>query len=474
MLNCTVSENTTDVDGGAGIHNGPSVWGGTTNTTIYMDHCTVAFNTGGGSSRGVENMGVFSSQNSIFAGNGTNDFSGVLNSQGYNLIQNASGCKITNSAPGDIFGADPLLGPLQDNGGPTWTCALLPGSPCIDQGTSGGLTTDQRGVPRPFDVPTIPNAGDGSDIGAFEYSPLRLVCPAVIVVEFLNETGAPATFAASVTDDCAPVSTVFTPPSGSMFPIGVSSVQVQAEDPCGSSAQCTFNVSVLGARGVMSNVLAQLVIVRAAATNRADQKDLDETIADLTEALGTDHRSAPLWLDETHVCRGNGWRAFYNPKDAVQALKEIIKRKKSGIPDATAQNLLDRLVKADRLLAVVSIQDAANASANPGKIAKDLKEVTKGDQAAAAGKPAEAIQHYWHAWNQAVRLKLNVVPDAASGKMHLEFRGTGSQAYAIQASTNLVDWLTVGSCTADAAGKVEFTDPDAKKYPARFYRVVEQ
>jgi len=48
--------------------------------------------------------------------------------------------------------------------------ALLWGSPAIDEGKSFGLTTDQRGAPRPFDFPFITNApgGDGSDIGAYE------------------------------------------------------------------------------------------------------------------------------------------------------------------------------------------------------------------------------------------------------------------------------------------------------------------
>jgi len=63
-----------------------------------------------------------------------------------------------------------LLGPLQDNGGPTWTHALLPGSPAIDQGSSTGLPFDQRGVNRPYDVLTVPNAADGSDIGAYEFA----------------------------------------------------------------------------------------------------------------------------------------------------------------------------------------------------------------------------------------------------------------------------------------------------------------
>ena len=56
---------------------------------------------------------------------------------------------------------NPLLGPLQDNGGPTWTHALLPGSPAIDAGARPGRhLTDQRGFSR--------DVGHGPDIGAFE------------------------------------------------------------------------------------------------------------------------------------------------------------------------------------------------------------------------------------------------------------------------------------------------------------------
>ena len=54
---------------------------------------------------------------------------------------------------------DPRLGPLQDNGGPTPTHALLLGSPAIDA-SSACPATDQRGVTRP--------QGAGCDIGAFE------------------------------------------------------------------------------------------------------------------------------------------------------------------------------------------------------------------------------------------------------------------------------------------------------------------
>ena len=59
---------------------------------------------------------------------------------------------------------------MQDNGGPTFTRALLSGSPALDKGIASGMTLDQRGFVRPSDDPAIANrnGGDGSDIGAFE------------------------------------------------------------------------------------------------------------------------------------------------------------------------------------------------------------------------------------------------------------------------------------------------------------------
>jgi len=86
---------------------------------------------------------------------------GQLTSLGHNLIGVIRSGLVTQES--DIIGVDPLLAPLADNGGPTLTHALLPGSPAIDAGTdlSGeGILTDQRGVARPQ---------QGTyDIGSFE------------------------------------------------------------------------------------------------------------------------------------------------------------------------------------------------------------------------------------------------------------------------------------------------------------------
>jgi hypothetical protein len=108
------------------------------------------------------------------------DLAGSFTSGGYNLVGVADGSDgFTGSLNGDRVGStnspiNPLLGPLQDNGGSTLTHALLHGSPAIDQGNSFHIHTDQRGHHRPHKYPSIPDApgGDGSDIGALELDAL--------------------------------------------------------------------------------------------------------------------------------------------------------------------------------------------------------------------------------------------------------------------------------------------------------------
>jgi CSLREA domain-containing protein len=134
-----------------------------------------------GAGGGVFNQetGTVNAQNTLIAdntaggGGSAPDFAGVLTSFGYNLLENTSGASVVGTATGNIFGQDPLLDPiLRNNGGPTRTHALRVGSPAIDKGSAvfPTVSADQRGLPRPFDFPAIPNAtgGNGSDIGAFE------------------------------------------------------------------------------------------------------------------------------------------------------------------------------------------------------------------------------------------------------------------------------------------------------------------
>ena len=90
---------------------------------------------------------------------------------GFSLIGDTAGnVTLTESPAGSILlNADPQLGPLADNGGPTQTMLPALTSPAIDAGIANGLTTDQRGLPRTIATTFTPSAGsDGTDIGAVE------------------------------------------------------------------------------------------------------------------------------------------------------------------------------------------------------------------------------------------------------------------------------------------------------------------
>ncbi len=169
ITNSTVSGNTANVLGG-GIYI-------VTGASIELTNVTVSGNSAGADGGGIYNSPANGSvasielKNTIVAKNlAGGNCAGAIISAGHNL-EDADSCGF--SATGDVPNADPLLGPLADNGGPTPTHALLAGSPAIDAGDSAGCpAADQRGVARPLD-----GDGDGSaacDIGAYEAEgPLR-------------------------------------------------------------------------------------------------------------------------------------------------------------------------------------------------------------------------------------------------------------------------------------------------------------
>jgi hypothetical protein len=146
LVNSTVTQNKVDSDGWASGTGGIK----TTSTTTITNSTIV------GSAQGIEIHGPLTLRNSIIQG-----LNGTISSSGYNLIIYSAGG--SGYVPSDILNVDPMLGPLQNNGGPTQTMALLPGSPAIDSGTNQGAPEwDQRG-------PGFPRIVNGTiDRGAFE------------------------------------------------------------------------------------------------------------------------------------------------------------------------------------------------------------------------------------------------------------------------------------------------------------------
>ena len=184
IVNSTVSGNTAAADGG-----------GTSNDdTLTITNSTFSGNLSGEFGGACMNVGTMRIVNSTLSGNSALSFgAGVMNSSmlqigntilkrgtsganidstgtvtslGYNVCSDNGGGVLTG--PGDQINTDPLLGPLQDNGGPTFTHALLPNSPAIDAGDPSFASPpffDQRG-------PGFDRVVNGRvDIGSFEVQP---------------------------------------------------------------------------------------------------------------------------------------------------------------------------------------------------------------------------------------------------------------------------------------------------------------
>ncbi|HUG13413.1 MAG TPA: choice-of-anchor Q domain-containing protein [Thermomicrobiales bacterium] len=160
VTNSTVSGNTAAESGG-GLYNGG---------TLTLTHGTISDNSANIAGGGIYNENTLILHGTLVAGNtapaGPDLNGAVTTDHGYNLIgddSDMSGLTGATNQLGD--GANPIdqmLGPLQDNGGPTETMALLPGSPALNviPPASCTLDVDQRGVERP--------SGAGCDVGAFE------------------------------------------------------------------------------------------------------------------------------------------------------------------------------------------------------------------------------------------------------------------------------------------------------------------
>lgn len=179
VVNSTITGNDAGTGGGIQFGDQSSVPFTLTDSTVTGNEAV----NGGGVQRGLISYSSDSPldvSSSIVAANtasGTDpDFYEIPSTTGTLTIGNAllgdvSGVTYTPDPVGsNIVGANPQLGPLTNNGGPTETMLPAPTSPAINAGLANGLTTDQRGDARTVAYPGVPNShgSDGTDIGAAE------------------------------------------------------------------------------------------------------------------------------------------------------------------------------------------------------------------------------------------------------------------------------------------------------------------
>ncbi|WP_412063016.1 choice-of-anchor Q domain-containing protein [Rubrivirga sp. IMCC45206] len=140
----TLAENRASTEGGGLYNDHP---GGGATSPVSLRSTLVADNHLGGPSAVPDPP---TGEPNLFGGYDTN---------GNNLIGTVPAASTFDPRTDDLVGVDPQLGPLADNGGPTQTAALAPGSPALDTGDTT-FAFDQRGFLR--------SGGGADDIGSFE------------------------------------------------------------------------------------------------------------------------------------------------------------------------------------------------------------------------------------------------------------------------------------------------------------------
>ena len=279
LTNSTVSGNTA-TNASGGIYN---VFGALTITNSTVSANTSTNSSGGG----IYNAGTARLTNTIVARNRATadpDVGGMaFDSEGNNLIGNTGGS--TGWSASDLLNQQkPLLGPLQNNGGPTNTLALWPGSPAIDAADNDRCpAVDQRGITR--------KDGDGDrtvicDIGAYERSDLSSpkvssTTPPTGATGVKRRTNLTAAFSEKMTRTTLNKSTF------KLFKVNSNGSTTQITNVTVSSSTDGLNVTLNPSNLLAANTKYKVVVSTQARDLAGNQLDQSPTKADKQQKAWT-------------------------------------------------------------------------------------------------------------------------------------------------------------------------------------------
>jgi uncharacterized delta-60 repeat protein len=350
--------------------------------------------------------------------------SGTVTSLGYNLSSDDGGGFLT--ATGDQINTDPKLGPLQDNGGPTFTHAPACNSPAIDHGKNfSAAATDQRGAgfARTFDGLIVPNApgGDGTDIGAIElqavcdHPPVADASATLLLLIAANGTNATVILDGSRSSD----------PDGDVLQYA----WFEAGSPLASGV-VAVTVLPLGAHSILLVVNDGLLTDTNAIT--VEVLTTAQAVAQLVASVNSDvSRSAPL---RAALAAAIASIDRSNPTAAINQLQAFQNQLRAQVAPLDAA-LADTFIQA----AQQAIDALSGGNTNPG------------------GQPQG---------------RFTSLTRQPGGRTQLQFSGEAGRRYIIEASANLIDWEMIGVAAGEADGSFAFEDAQSARFISRFYRIL--
>ncbi len=351
VANSTVSQNRTVGGNSVGNETSANLGGGFFTEgggsgSLTITGGTIALNEAADGTGILISGGDVTLSNTLVANNGGtggdpsfHDVRGAVNSASqYNLIGDGSDLTgISDGTNGNQIGGDsnPIidakLGPLQANGGSTETHALLSGSPALDKGKALGLIKDQRGLSRPYNDPSIPNApgGDGSDIGAYEERPAglpRLSVNDITVTEGNNSSQATFTVTLSETSAQPVTVTIRTVNGTAIAPADYTATAASLTFAPGQTSKA-FTVPVIGDSMDEENEVFYVLLSsptnaslgkgRGIATINDDDATPSISIADAVVREGNSGQRVAVFRLNLSAPSGRLVEVFYNTQDGT-------------------------------------------------------------------------------------------------------------------------------------------------------------
>ena len=284
---------------------------------------------------------------------------------------------------------------------------------------------------------TDDNGGEGRDtllVTVVDTIPPKVVAGKDVIAEQEGYEGTKVTLSAKVSDTCDPNPTVtWSHGPTDVFPLGVTVVKVTATDKSGNNASDEVVVSIYGARTVKSTTIAKLESAKAG--DKLIDREIDEIIKRVNNSLDEE-----LWvIDDSHINPKHGVKVFHKVfqeeeaavlhmqtrimifEKEIPGLEKIIAMKKKKGNDTSGEEaklaaiktalpvfkeVVDDLVKADRILAIVAIGDAKNTEVQNPRFQKIVereiqeaeRELDKANKEGERGSPAKAIMNFEKAW----------------------------------------------------------------------------
>src|SRR5262249_44248849 len=136
-----------------------------------------------------------------------------------------------------------------------------------------------------------------------------------------------------------------------------------------------------------------------------DIKKFGDIVDDMTSSLNPIY-----WVDDNHLQPNKGSKFFNIDQDIVKDLMNLIKDKKSAIPDSVLQSFINRLLASDQMLAQTAINDATAAGGDNKKLSKAAGEMSDAVNFIAAGKFDNAVNEFGDAWKLALQ-SMNIDAD---------------------------------------------------------------